>query len=67
MAKKKIETTNVSCMDCKNAVLMRNGQNPIIAICNIYNERQVAVVRRICPSYEQRKSAMQLAPWKDAK
>lgn len=39
------------CMDCKFSELMRNGSNPIIAVCSIKNERYVASAITNCNSY----------------
>lgn len=50
MAKKKTPetTTNIRCFDCKRAVLLQWDNNPIIAVCNKFKTREVAMTIRSC-------------------
>ena len=51
IAKKTVERESVYCLRCKNAIFMQWFQNPIIAQCNIHNERFVANAHRICGDF----------------
>jgi hypothetical protein len=42
--------------NCKNAYLMQNGNNPIIARCEIYHERFVANCNKLCSSFVENTS-----------
>lgn len=42
----------IRCVDCKYAQLMQWWDNPVIAQCTLRDEREVAMSRRLCASYE---------------
>ncbi|MBR1682915.1 MAG: hypothetical protein IJ767_06815 [Bacteroidaceae bacterium] len=47
--KRTSENEFVSCIGCQNAkALYQWSANPIVALCGIHGERQVAQARRIC-------------------
>ncbi len=48
------QETFVKCINCKWADLMQWMENPIIAQCNIRDERQVAASKRICKEFIER-------------
>ena len=53
-SKKKYTSANcVKCVNCQHAVLMRWGNNPIIAQCAYTQDRDVANRKRICARYEE--------------
>lgn len=41
----------VQCTKCKHATLMQWFNNPIIAQCSVFNDRQVAESRRVCKEF----------------
>jgi len=65
--KKKSEIKVCTCMSCAFSKLMRRDDNPIISICGVLKERQVARVRRLCVHYQVCKNNKQLSEWEDAK
>lgn len=51
------------CIDCKNAYLMRSEPcNPIVARCDLTNERWVASMEPDCGRFERRKDGMTIHP-----
>lgn len=52
MAIKNIERDFVQCIRCKHGKYMQWFENPVVALCDINNERQVAEAKRQCKWYE---------------
>lgn len=44
----------VQCINCKRATFQQWFDNPVIATCNVNNEKQVAATRRICKEFRKR-------------
>ena len=59
--------SSVQCLTCRLARLMQREKNPIIAVCTINHEREVASVRRQCAGYVRNPLPPRLQPWEDAK
>jgi hypothetical protein len=53
MAGKNKDNEFVQCIRCRNGKFMQWLENPIIAYCEHFNERQVAEARRICRSFTE--------------
>ncbi len=48
------KTDFVQCLQCKRATYQQWYDNPVIAFCNVTNEKQVAATRRICKDFRPR-------------
>lgn len=66
-ADSKKTTASVQCLGCRLARLMQREQNPIIAVCTLSGEREVASARRQCAGYVRNPLPPRLQPWEDAK
>ena len=60
-------TASVQCLSCRLARLMQREKNPVIAVCTLTREREVAKVRRQCAGYVRNPLPPRLQPWEDAK
>ena len=58
---------SVQCLTCRLARLMQREKNPIIAVCTLTHEREVARVQRQCSGYVRNPLPPKLQPWEDAK
>lgn len=54
MAAKQNQSSSVQCIDCQWAKLMQWFENPVIALCERRDERQVAATRRFCKDFIKR-------------
>lgn len=52
MAKNTNKENKIRCIDCAHATYMQWFENPIIAMCNMRNERMVAESEHICGMYQ---------------
>ncbi|MBQ6434268.1 MAG: hypothetical protein IJJ94_10060 [Bacteroidaceae bacterium] len=53
MAIKNSDNAFVKCIECKHATFMQWFENPVIAICDVTKQRQVAQAKRLCQSYAE--------------
>ncbi|MCF0195867.1 MAG: hypothetical protein HUK03_01235 [Bacteroidaceae bacterium] len=53
MAEAKKNRETISCITCIHASLMQWMQNPIIAHCQVRDQREVAEVKRSCKEYKE--------------